>query len=320
MRALALPKVAPPPTVADPDQEAEPIPTPALEREPAGLFAPPGHFYSPIVDPAEVGIAPRRSQIWPRTPRPTPGVDWREREQIALCREVFALQDRLEFRDDASTDPAEYFAMNDQYPPLDAWLLEAMLRWLQPGRMIEVGSGFSSLVSARVNREVLGGAMRFTCIEPYPRQFLIDGVTGISDLIVSKIQDVPLQEFDSLGEGDILFIDTSHVAKTGSDVNWLFHEVIPRLAAGVVVHVHDIFLPRDYPEDWVRQGRSWNENYLVHSFLLFNSAFDILLGATYMAELQRDVLSQTFPDWLRSRSAGGGSLWLRRRREVSLPG
>jgi hypothetical protein len=278
------------------------------------LFVPPGHFYSPIVDPDEIEQEPRRSQVWPRTPRAMPGVDWREDAQIALCHDVFAQQERLHFREEASPAATEYFALNDQYPPLDAWVLEGMLRWARPRRMIEVGSGFSSLISARVNREQLANEMHFSCIEPYPRQFLLDGVPGVSDLIVSKIQDVPLDVFDSLGDGDILFVDTSHVVKTGGDVTWLFHEVLPRLAPGVFVHVHDIFLPCEYPPHWVHEGRSWNENHLVHSFLLYNDKFEIVFGSMYMTTLQREAVVAAFPGWPDAISSGGGSLWLRRRR------
>jgi hypothetical protein len=296
--------------------ESETLGGPTAEAAPlegaVPMFVPPGHFYSPIVDPAEVDQAPRRTQIWPSTPRAMPGVDWGEEAQIALCRDVFARQERLVFREEASGDPTEYFALNDQYPPLDAWVLEGMLRWLQPRRTIEVGSGFSSLVTARVNREFLEGSMRFTCIEPYPRQFLVDGVPGVSDLIVAKIQDVPLEEFDSLRAGDVLFVDTSHVVKTGGDVSWIFHEIIPRLARGVVVHVHDIFLPYEYPEIWIQQGRSWNENHLVQSFLAFNSGFEVLFGSMSMIELQADVVAEAFPGWRSGTSKGAGALWLRR--------
>jgi hypothetical protein len=309
-RAIELPAQ---PEHAATTHEPPPAQPPAGERVPQ--FVPPGHFYSPIVDPSELVVEPRRSRIWPPTPRATPGIDWREDEQIALCRDILALQDRLQFRVDAGDDPTEYFAMNDQYPPLDAWLLEAMLQWLRPRRMIEVGSGFSSLVTARVNRELFGSQMRFSCIEPYPRQFLIDGVPGISGLLRSKIEDVPLGEFESLGSGDILFIDTSHVVKTGGDVTWIFHEIIPRLAPGVIVQIHDIFLPGDYPEAWVAEGRSWNESYLVHSFLTFNGVFEILLGSQFMAARHPDVLAQAFPGWPTAPSRGAGALWIRRRGE-----
>jgi len=283
------------------------------DPESVPLFAPPGHFYSPIVDPSELAVEPRHSQVWPSTPRETPGIDWRDDDQVALLRDVFSAQRRLEFQTEARDDPTEYFAMNDQYPPLDAWLLEAILQSTRPRRMVEIGSGFSSLVTARVNRELLETTMRFSCIEPYPRQFLVDGVPGISDLIVQKVQDVPLDEFTSLTSGDVLFIDTSHVVKTGGDVTWIFHEILPRLAPGVVVHIHDVFLPDDYPEVWVGEGRSWNEAYLVHSFLAFNDTFEVMLGSHYMATRHPDVVARAFPGWTTAASRGGGALWLRRR-------
>jgi hypothetical protein len=264
-------------------------------------------------DAAELMAEPRRSQIWPPTPRPAPGVDWNDAEQLRLCRDVFAKQPRLTLAADESGDPTEYFASNDQYPPLDAWLLEAILLHLRPARMIEIGSGFSSLHTARVNRELLGGEMAFTCIEPYPRQFLLDGVPGISDLRVEKIQDTPLEVFDALRDGDVLFIDTSHTVKTGGDVPFLFGQVLPRLAPGVAVHVHDVFLPGDYPEHWVAEGWGWNENYLVHAFLAFNAGYEVIAGAQYLLQQRPEVVRETFPDLQPHWGRGGGALWIRRR-------
>jgi predicted O-methyltransferase YrrM len=294
-----------------PDRElwvAEPLHEGVVNRSPLG------HFYSPVPDTRELAVEPRRSQVWPARPRVPAGIDWRAAEQERLCGDVFGAQERLEFRAEPSDDPTEYFTQNDQFPALDGWLLEAMLRWLRPRRMIEVGCGFSSLVSARVNREQLGGAMEFTCIEPYPRDFLIAGVEGISDVVVDKIQDAPLALFDRLGAGDVLFIDTSHTVKTGNDVTWLFHEVVPRLAPGVVVHVHDIFLPCDYPQKWVFEGWGWNEQYLLQSFLAFNSAFEILVGAQWMLQRSLPALLAGFPGMAERRHAerSGVSFWMRR--------
>lgn len=294
-------------------------------RPPASAitFAPPsdevptrfpiGHYYSPAPDPRELVEEPRHSQVWPATPRETVGVDWRDAEQVRLCRGVLAAQERLVLADHETGDETEYFADNDQYPALDAWILEAMLRHRRPRRMIEIGSGFSTLVTARVNREYLASAMRVTCIEPYPRGFLLAGVPGIDDLRVEKIQDTPLTLFDELGAGDVLFIDTSHTVKTGNDVTWLFGEVLPRLASGVAVHVHDIFLPGDYPEQWVMEGWGWNENYLVRAFLAYNDAFEVLLGAQYMLHRHPDVLAEAFPGLAAQARRGGASLWLQRR-------
>jgi hypothetical protein len=115
-----------------------------------------------------------------------------------------------------------------------------------------------------------------------------------------------------LGAGDVLFIDSSHVAKTGGDVVFLYHEVLPRLAPGVIVHIHDIFLPADYPPEWVFSGRAWNEQYLVRAFLAFNSAFRILLAVAWLALNRGDVLAAAFPGDSRQYDSGGGSLWIQR--------
>jgi predicted O-methyltransferase YrrM len=288
------------------------IASPAAATSPGGpplpAFVPAGHFYSPICDPAE--ITARAEQIWPAEPRAMPGIDWRESAQLELCA-LFAAQDELPLRRDQSDDESEYWELNDQFGALDARLLAAMLRHRRPARMIEIGSGYSSLISARVNRECLGRTMTFTCVEPFPRQFLIDGVDGISDLRVELVQDTPLELFDELGEGDVLFIDSSHTAKTGSDVVWLFDEVVPRLAPGVAVHLHDIFLPGDYPREWVMQGRGWNEQYLVRAFLAYNGVFRILLGAQFMIQRHRTALLDAFGS-IDPKLLPGGSLWFER--------
>jgi SAM-dependent methyltransferase/predicted O-methyltransferase YrrM len=291
-----------------------PMLAPITERQGVPVRFPAGVYYSPMPDARELVAEPRRSQIWPGGPIETPGIDWRDEEQVRLAQTVFARQERLELAVDPTGDPTVYHASNDQYPALDAWVLEGLVRHLRPRRMIEVGSGFSSLVTARVNRELLDGSMRFTCIEPYPRDFLIAGVDGITDLRVEKIQDTPVEVFSELGDGDVLFIDTSHTVKTGGDVTWLFHQVLPRLRPGVHVHVHDIFLPCDYPEDWVREGWGWNEQYLVQSFLTFNSGFEIVFGARWMIEHHHDVILEAFPGYADPvhGARGGASLWLRR--------
>src|SRR4051794_25690463 len=121
---------------------------PLVQREQAEEAAcrfPLGHYYSPLPDNRELARAPRREQIWPERERATPGIDWNEEEQRRLAA-IFAQQPRLELADEEGPEPTEYWSRNDQYPALDAWLLEAMLRYLRPGKMIEIGSGYSSLV------------------------------------------------------------------------------------------------------------------------------------------------------------------------------
>jgi predicted O-methyltransferase YrrM len=270
-----------------------------------------GEYYSPMYDTRE--LSQQKEKLWPREPRETIGLDWREPNQLALCR-VFARQRYGEFPESATGDPVEYFVENGQYPPLDAWVLEAVMRYYRPRRMIEIGCGFSTLVSAWVNREHFDSKMSLTCIEPYPRQFLTDGtVAGIDGLRIEKIQDTPLDLFELLERDDVLFVDTSHTVKTGGDVTWIFEEILPRLAPGVIVHIHDFFLPLEYPEPWVLEGWGWNEMYLVRSFLTFNEAFEIVWGTVYMlVNHLADVLS-AFPNYQRYQAMGGASLWIRRR-------
>jgi hypothetical protein len=227
-------------------------------------------------------------------------------------REQLGRLPAFELPDGPTGDQHDYHAANGLFSRLDAWTLQAMLRHFRPRRMIEVGCGWSSLVTARVNREQLGGSLRFTCIEPYPPDFLDGGIEGISELIASPVEALPVDPFLELGERDVLFIDSSHTVKTGGDVVFLFEEIVPRLAPGVLVHVHDIFLPWDYPPDWVFGGRAWNEQYLVRAFLAFNAAFRILIGVGWMSHHRPDVLASVLPEYPEKYRDGGGSLWIQR--------
>lgn len=270
-----------------------------------------GEYYSPMYDTRE--LAKERQRLWPSIPRETIGIDWREPSQLALCRDAFARQTHLEFSDDAVKDPTEYFVNNGQYPPLDAWVLEGVIRHFKPRRMFEIGCGFSTLVSAHVNRTYFDSQIDLTCIEPYPRPFLVEGnIAGVGGLRIERIQDTPLALFETLRENDVLFIDTSHTIKTGGDVTWIFHEILPRLASGVIVHIHDFFLPREYPESWVLEGWGWNEMYLVQSFLMFSNVFKIIWGTVYMLINHPEDVLAAFPGFQMYRAMGGASLWIQR--------
>src|SRR5690606_1476141 len=150
-----------------------------------------------------------------------------------------------------------------QFPPHDAHALYTLLRLVRPKQIVEVGSGWSTTVTLAA---IADGSLdtSVTCIEPYPRPFLRELASGPvgPTLREERLETAPLEVFEALGSGDVCFIDSSHVAKTGSDVVHAMLTVIPRLAPGVIVHVHDIFIPEDYPEGWVRSGFNWNEQYL----------------------------------------------------------
>ena len=270
----------------------------------------PGHFYSPIVDPA--ALAGRREALWPASPALV-GIDFNDASHRRVLTEWFPRYigdyDYPEHGDEAES-PACFYTQNSQFTWLDSRALFVLLRAWRPARIIEVGSGFSSLLVADVNRRFLGGAVDFTCIDPYPRDFLGDGVPGISRVMASRVQDVPPDTFRALQAGDVLFIDSSHVAKTGSDVNHLLFDVLPMLAAGVHLHVHDIFLPFEYPPDWVLvQNRSWNEQYVVRALLMYAAGtLRVDFGSAYAFHRFRDLVIAALAH-PKGHGFAGGSLW-----------
>jgi hypothetical protein len=202
----------------------------ALSKLQSSDAFPSGHFYSPIIDTDE--LSARASELWPAEPPKVLGIDFND----AFHREVLTVDfpkhivdyDYCEKEGEVKNE-YDFFTQNSQFSWLDSRTAFVLLRKFKPSRIIEVGSGFSSLLMANVNRRFFDGRCSLTCIEPYPRPFLTAGVPGISEVIVKKVQEVPLSVFDALESGDILFIDSSHVSKTGSDVNYLFFEVLPRL-------------------------------------------------------------------------------------------
>ena len=270
---------------------------------------PDGHFYSPVVDRERV--AARRDRIWPASPTAL-GIDFDDASHLHVLDELFpryiADYDYPEHPVDAA--PQAFFTRNPQFTWLDPRLLFVLLRAWRPRRVIEVGGGYSTLLLADVNRRWFENAIDVTSIEPYPPAFLQTHLDGLTRLLRQDVQDVPLEAFASLRAGDVLFVDSSHVAKTGSDVNHLFFEVFPRLARGVHVHLHDIFLPHDYLPQWViDEGRSWNEQYLLRALLMHSTAFRVEFGASYAfhAHRERVVRALAHP---KGHGFAGGSFWI----------
>ena len=239
------------------------------------------HFYQPIPNTRGLPLS-----LWNRV-SDLPGIDMREEQQKQLLSDIVA-----RFKDEftaipegASTQEFHYYLGNAAFEAVDAEMLFGLIRLFKPRRMYEVGSGFSTLLAAdalRRNRAD-GYSCRFIAIEPYPSAELQAGLPSDVELWRLPVQDVSLDEFQSLCENDILFIDSSHVCKIGSDVQFLFLEVLPRIRPGVVVHVHDIFMPVEYPKHWVLDWhRFWNEQYLLQTFLSFNAAFEVLWAGQWM--------------------------------------
>jgi predicted O-methyltransferase YrrM len=271
-------------------------------------FYPAGHFYSPLLDVR--GLGPQDQHL------PFDGLEcWehiplREAEQRAFYDDLLERFPPLPFPMDQSAG-FRYYATNNWFPLSDAYTLSAIIRSERPRRIVEVGSGFSSAVMLDT-LEHSGAAAELTFIEPYPDRLdllLRDTDRTKSRIIVKPVQEVPLSVFDELESQDVLFIDSSHVAKVGSDVVFLLLRVLPRLQPGVLIHFHDLFYPYSYPAEWIREGRFWNESLFLRAFLLGNSQF--------RCEAFNAFAGHTFPELFRTRfpaflSNFGGSLWLRK--------
>ena len=269
---------------------------------------PAGHFYSPVVDSRE--LRAREAKVWPERPTVT-GIDFNDAYHRQVLEEFFpAYYGDFAYPAKPDGQPLGFYVDNDQFGWLDCRALFVLLRAWRPKRFVEVGSGFSTLLVADVNRRFLGGAMKICCIEPYPRPFLRSPALGIEQLIARKVQEVDLGLFSELEAGDVLFVDSSHVAKTGSDVNHLCFEVLPRLRRGVRIHFHDIFLPADYPKQWVLEdNRGWNEQYLVRALLMYSTHFKVLFGSSHAFHAHAEALRSALGD-PSGAYYGGGSLWL----------
>ena len=263
-------------------------------------------FYSPIPDlerlPADTFA--RVSEL--------PGIAWDLDAQLEFVRSRLATA-MLAFRPEAERGPVSgRYAPNPSYNLADAAVLYAMVRAMRPRRIVELGSGHSTLVMAQaaVENAAEGHPVELEAFDPYPG-VARPGLAGLSRLERLVAQDVPLSTFEKLESGDVLFVDTTHTVKIGSDANFIVLDVLPRLAPGVIVHLHDIFLPYEYPRAWLEDyGLYWTEQYLVQAFLTFNAAYEIIAA---VHALQRERLTALRP--LMPEGAGdlpGGAFWIRR--------
>lgn len=285
-----------------------------LQWERHGFHVTPVHFYQPIPDTRTL-----KDAIWLK-PGSLAGVEMNEAVQLDLLRNVFP-----HFRSEYEAIPRsatgkrdEYYFDNPQFSGTDALVAYCMVRHFRPRLIIEVGGGFSSLITAQA--AVKNESSSLVCIDPFPRDFLVAGFPGLASLIQKPVQEVELDFFSQLESGDILFIDSSHTVKIGGDVTYLFLQVLPRLKPGVIVHVHDILFPFDYHREWVVDDRRfWTEQYLLQAFLAFNSEFEVLMCNSYLALYYLEHLKSIFPNspwWTDERidvPGGGSSFWMRRK-------
>lgn len=267
-----------------------------------GVF-PAGHYYSPVPSAAEV-----LAYLKLRKPlsRELPGINLNEQRQLELLNEYTKFYEDLPFTEE-QTPELRYYYRNTWFSYGDAIFLYCFLRQQLPKRIIEVGSGFSSALMLDTIDRFLPERPDITLIEPHPERLndlLRDGDRKRVRLIDSKLQDVRPEVFSGLGAGDLLFVDSSHVVKCGSDLLFLMFEVLPHLEPGVVVHFHDVFYPFDYPAEWLTEGRYWNENYFLRAFLSYNSEWSIQFFNNYLSFVFGDLMKEKMPLCARMPGAG----------------
>lgn len=250
---------------------------------------PPGHYHSPINDVDF--LKSREDKIW--KPEFIEGIEFDEKEQLDLFKSLTKYYPELPFKS-TKQEGLRYYFENRMYGRECATILYSMMRKLNPKKIIEIGSGFTSALMMDVNDLFFGKKIKLIFIEPNPERLfsLMSEQDKINNKVIIKIvQDVNLEKFQELEPNDILLVDSSHIVKTGSDVQHILFKILPKLKSGVYIHFHDIFYPFEYPKNWIINNRwSWNEDYFLRAFLMYNNQFKIVL----------------------SKNVSGQSLWLKK--------
>jgi len=251
-----------------------------------GYHIRPIHYYEPIPDFRTITL----EKITRR--REFPAIDFRWDDQLSLLNELTAYHDEL--------SALEFDFDNGFFSGFDAAVYYSLIRHLKPQRVIEIGGGYSTQLAAKALR----ADGKLICIEPYPER--LNGVGPSVELIQKRVEEIDVDFFSCLEAGDILFIDSSHAVKFGSDVCYEFLQLLPRLAPGVWVHVHDIFFPHDYPAEWLIERRmALNEQYLLEAFLSFNEKFQVALANYWLCLDHADKAARLWPN-------RGSSFWMKR--------
>jgi len=256
-----------------------------------GYHIRPIHYYEPLPDFRSITA----DQI--QRKRAFPAIDFRWDAQLALLGELVNYRDELTH--------LEFDFNNDFFNGFDAAVYYSLIRHLKPRRIVEIGGGYSTRIASKAL--IANNKGTLTCIEPYPEERL-NGASLNVEMVTKRVEQIDVDFFSCLEASDILFIDSSHTVKFGSDVCYEFLEILPRLSRGVWVHVHDIFFPHDYPAEWLINRRlALNEQYMLEAFLAFNTAFSIELANYWLCFEHRDVAARFW-----SNTSSASSFWMKR--------
>jgi len=271
--------------------------------ESKGLHLTPVHYYQPIPDLSSIN--------WKKMSEPQKmfGFDFNNKVQFELLKKFTKYQKEYNSIPTSKTkNDYDFFLNNLAFDNIDALNYYNIIRHFKPKTVIEIGSGQSTKIAAKAC--LLNKKTKLISIEPYPQKILKKGFPGLSKLISKKVENVDIKIFKKLKKNDVLFIDSSHVINTGGDVTYEFLQILPQLKKGVIIHIHDIFFPYEYPIPWIKdEKRFWTEQYLVQALLTFSKGFEVLLANNYLCRKYKNKLRKTYPE---VPSISGGSLWIRK--------
>lgn len=280
-------------------------------------FSAPGHFYSPIPDIKDV--RENAVSLFDKSVKDIPGVNMNDSGQVKLAEEFAQYYQDIKFSDEKK-EGQRYYYHNEYFCYGDSIILYSMMRHFKPKQIFEVGSGFSSAAMLDTDQHFLENKTRFTFIEPYAKRLfslLTENDKQRCKIIEQPVQTVSPAAFSELSENDILFVDSSHIGKIHSDFLHIMFNVLPVLKKGVIIHFHDIFWPFEYPQEWIEEGKAYNEAYYLRTFLQYNDQFEILYFNSYMEAHHADLLKKSLPKTVETPPSeeiapSNSSIWIRK--------
>ena len=257
-----------------------------------GVFPIRNHYYEPLFDDRHLAHPLD-------APRALPGIDFNIANQLDLLRQMTYAKDFTEFVQQQQADGSEasFRFNNEAFESGDAEFLFQVIRHFKPKKIIEIGSGTSTKIARKalsMNAQKDGVKSRHVCVEPYEQPWL--DTFGDIELIRARVEDCEMDWRGSLLSGDLLFIDSSHVIRPQGDVLYEYLNILPQLQSGVIVHVHDIFSPRDYLDNWIRRDvRFWNEQYLLEATLGNSARYDVIAALNMLKHEHYSELKRVCP-------------------------
>lgn len=280
-----------------------------INRKQYKTWVPPGHYYSPIASLQE--IRSNEDRIFGIIEKEIPGIDLCEAEQIDLLNQFGKYYAELPFGSYKQAN-LRYFFENQSYSYSDAIFLYCMIRHIRPKKIVEVGSGYSSCAILDTNELFFDNKISCTFIDPYPKLLLSlinDSDKDRIEIIPKRLQDIGVEKFSILSAEDMIIIDSTHVSKVDSDVNYIFFKLLPHITPGIYIHFHDIFYPFEYPKEWIYEGKAFNEDYILRAFLQHNKAFKIIIFNHFLECFHREYFLKEMPLCMKN---CGGSIWIKK--------